>query len=435
MFALGMVAAAAVSCKGPDVFSCEDYQELLDETVATRGILQAFVPEVPPYHMVIAFSEPAVNELLGAALGTSNGGGPNLGITEEIGPLKVDFQPIVDPEITLASPAACDGDACIQIFMKYNVDVIFGDGGVGNGIGDFLLGVPLSIERSGDVSFLIADFTNVKLDPDDFHMTLNGINLTDFVAVRDFLLETVILRQMRTGIGVTRLIEMVPWTIGSEDVVLAARAVFVNSEEHTMVIGATTNLKMPVGAALPTTVALDGDKKMEVHLHEEVLEKMSQRLIEEGSIARRYNDDGAADPEGNTWVTIEQMNTNKSASASVETDFRIWRTDDKYCGYVDVSMPLILELENEQVGVRPGDLKIVDGVGVGVLATTNDEFVEQNKDLVDEFKTSLAEQVGLTINYREFRLPGSVLIFSSEDVAASDDGVEITLGFKIVSSS
>ena len=102
-----------------------------------------------------------------------------------------------------------------------------------------------------------------------------------------------------------------------------------------------------------------------------------QRMIEEGEIPRSYDDNGNPDPNGPITVTLDSMTTSANSNARLDTEFRVWRTDDQYCGYAEVEMPMFLELENELLGVRAGDITVVDGKGVGVLA------VEIAKPIID----------------------------------------------------
>lgn len=126
-------------------------------------------------------------------------------------------------------------------------------------------------------------------------------------------------------------------------------------------------------------------------------------------------------------MTLDSMTTSANSNARLDTEFRVWRTDDQYCGYAEVEMPMFLELENELLGVRAGDITVVDGKGVGVLAASDPEFVDKNQDVVDEFKAALAEQVGLTVDYRAIDSPKGVINLRTSGVVSIPEGIEVSL--------
>lgn len=431
-----LLALAPAACPGnPYDSSCSKYGEILEETLATRGILEPYVPEVEPFPMAVAFTEAAVNELLSSALDPDGNKDQDFEIDAGGGPFSVRFVPIKDPVITFEHHAGCIN--CLKIDLDFFTDISFGELGLLYGEGDMRIGVPLTIQRQNEVSFLVADFNNVQLPSEELFLELTApnsedvdaakINVDEYQAVKNYMIDT-ITDQLAGGFGEATMLEMRPWTIGSENVVLAARKVFVNPDERTLVIGTATNLQIPPGVGLDTKIALTENDYMTVRFHAELLEKMSQRMLEEGEIPRRYNDNGEPDENGAITVTIEAMETDANSNARVETSFRVWRTDDQYCGWADAEMPLFMELgEGGQIGVRAGDLAVTGGRGFGAIAATDEELVSENQEVVEVFKAELAEQVALTVDYKAFDTPNDVFQLFTTGVVSTDEGIEVGL--------
>ena len=55
-----------------------------------------------------------------------------------------------------------------------------------------------------------------------------------------------------------------------------------------------------------------------------------------------------------------------------------------------------------------------------------------NRDLVNNFRDALAEQVGLTIDYDSLDVPGRVIIFDTLALDVDEDSVETFLDFLVV---
>ncbi|MCA9691766.1 MAG: hypothetical protein R3A51_03520 [Nannocystaceae bacterium] len=434
--ALGATLATTVvvsSCRGLDpTFSCTDQAEALAVELAKVGYLRDTVPTFAPYAMAMVLSEQGLNEMLTTSLG-GVGDVPNFDIILNIGPGEISFVPVGTPELTLEHVAGCE--TCIRMYTKFDLNVLLGDMGIINGIGDFTIAVPLELKIYDNTSYLVARFDELIFEPEDFNMSVEGIDLNDIKAIKEYL-QTLVFRQIRDGIGEVLVVQFDPWSIGDEKVVLAAREVFVNPEEKTLVLGIATNLDVAQGAGVETKVGLEADQKMRVTFHAELIEAMAQRMLEEGYIPRHYNENGDPDPNGLITATIDGMTTKSSAEATIDTTFRVWQTDpEQYCGYATVEMPLFLRIIDGGLGVQPGEIKVTGGEGIGKVIADNNELVEENKDVVNEFRTALAEQVGITVNYSELRLDGAVLAITTNEVSTDANGVHVDMDFDIIPSN
>ena len=120
--------------------------------------------------------------------------------------------------------------------------------------------------------------------------------------------------------------------------------------------------------------------------------------------------------------------------AVLTVQFKVWRIDEGYCGYAVAEMPLLLDTDMAftKVTITPGDATVVEGEGIGAAAAEEDKLVDDNQELVEEFRTSLSEQVGSTFNYEELDLEGSHILFNTVGVAANPAALETFLEITVL---
>jgi len=114
----------------------------------------------------------------------------------------------------------------------------------------------------------------------------------------------------------------------------------------------------------------------------------------------------------------------------------VWRTQDGYCGYADALTTLQLGLDgNDAISVAPtDDLRVTGGEGIGEIAATDEELVDKNKNLIENFKKSLSEQVGITVNYKELAVEGSTILFDTLALRVEADKIDIDIDFQVVAA-
>jgi hypothetical protein len=251
------------------------------------------------------------------------------------------------------------------------------------------------------------------------------------------LFEILITEALQKQFGTTELLHFDPWTIGSNDVKVAARQFAIYTDTKVIALGLQTNLDLPKTASLEIGGALPMGIPMAVQMHPGLLLGMSQRMITEGEISRTYDDKGNADPKGLYGVTLEALAPNKIPnSKQLEVGFRVWRTQDGYCGYADALTTLQLGLDaTDAITVTPtDDLRVTGGEGIGEIAATDQELVDKNKNLIENFKKSLSEQVGITVNYKELAVEGSTILFDTLALRVESDKIDIDIDFQVVAN-
>ena len=148
-------------------------------------------------------------------------------------------------------------------------------------------------------------------------------------------------------------------------------------------------------------------------------------------IPRRYDGDGRPDEGAPYGVTMRALEPSSVADDILDLVFRVWRTDGDFCGFADTQTPLRLSIEDGAVEVSAGEIRVTGGEGVGRKIADEQELVEENMGLVEQFLRSLTEQLALTINYEDFSTAGGELALEAEHVYI-DEQVHLQLDFDIV---
>jgi hypothetical protein len=160
---------------------------------------------------------------------------------------------------------------------------------------------------------------------------------------------------------------------------------------------------------------------------------MSHRMFDEGEIARRYDEDGNPDPMGTYGVTLTELAGNVQGNPQLDSEFRVWRIQEGYCGFADAVMPLDVAINNTRTGIdiTPGDATLIAGEGAGAAALEEQELVEDNQDLISTFRSDLADAVGSTINYDSLDLEGSTIVFAVDEVTVDPVAINSYLNFQV----
>jgi len=245
--------------------------------------------------------------------------------------------------------------------------------------------------------------------------------------------------QLRANYSATELIRFEPWTIGSNAVKLAAKEFAIFPETGVLALGLQTNLKLPEGTSIEVGSSLPEGVPMAVQMHPLLLLGMAERMLTEGVIPRRYDDKGNPDPEGAQGVTLETLEKAPLGDADLDITFRVWRTDEGYCGFVDAVNAVTLSLDDsgisDRIAVTPAaDVRILRGQGVGELFEDNKDLVEENKKLVENFRNSLAEQIGITVNYNDLTVEGANIVFDALALSVTPVSIDILLDFLVLAN-
>lgn len=422
--AASTLAVSLSACRGvPREFDCPTAAERFEAAVEAEEVpLLAEVADAGNFTMAMMISEAGINNLLGGVVGAKVPFASEM----QLGPALVSFTPTSTPVIDVANLPECG--QCVLFSLDFEFDVTQGMDGVTAGLGSAFLNIPISLQTKEDGRVaLIASYENATVSQMD--LLVNGIDSKDHEAISGAL-ALLATDTVREQYGPTELLALDTLKIGDGSVRAATRRLFVVPEIDAIVLGMETNVQLPEGAGLDQPMPLPDGVPMAIHFDPSLILAISQRMIAEGQIPRRYNDAGEGDPQGVYGITLNAMGASPIADDRLDTDFRVWRMDTEFCGFADLEMPLELKIdENDRIAAEGLDFKIVGGEGIGKLAETHMELIDKNKALIDTFKKSLAEQVGLTINYREIGVEGSTIFFDPLDIVVTEDAVTVNIDF------
>ena len=427
----GMLAGGLSSCRGDDPeFDCSAQQTKFEESYAGDGILLPDLTVSPSYPMAMVFSEVGIQRLLNGLVGSDVPFASKL----NIGPYSLNFFPTTTPVIEIVKVPNCAQCVLFSLDFDFQIEAEDGDPG-GAGIGQAQLAIPLKLIQNDDgTSDLVAAYDKATVK--DMPFNTNGIDTKDYPGLEGAL-EILATEALRAQYKTTTLLHFEPWTIGGNDVKLSAQKFAIFTDTKVISLGMQTNLDLPRSASLEIGGALPPGIPMAVQMHPALLLGMSQRMITEGEISRTYNDKGNADPKGLYGVTLEAMGPNNIPNSNqLEVGFRVWRTQDGYCGYADAVTTLQLGLNpGDEISVTPtDDLRVTGGEGIGEIATKDEELVEKNKNLIENFKRDLSAQVGITVNYKELAVEGSTILFDTLALRVDRDKINIDIDFQVVAN-
>ncbi len=420
---------ASVGCRGEDVyFDCEDYDAQFRATADSEGILLPNVPKGEPYPVALKFSEDGLNKLLEGVVDNDVPFTGELPFFWFTGPGTLLFEPTSDPVIDLESLEGCP--TCVQYSLDFNVVLLGADGDFeGAGIGTVKMRIPLELRQEGeDEVVLFADYSRLRIQ--DLWLSAFGLETEEhesLVGAVAIIME----EEIQESFGQTDLLRLSSWEI-SDDIKLLARKLIVFPEQDTLVLAMQSNLPLPAGGGL----AIDGEMPMGVPMTVDfdtaIFRSMIERLLAEGKIARIYDEDGEADPEGNYAVTVDSLvgapNSNKFTA-----QFKVWRIADGYCGYAVASMDIDVDLNEEgEVVLTPGEVVVLEGEGSGAVAAEEKQLVEDNQKVVDQFKAGVASNLETTINYDGLGMEGSLIYFETLAVDVEPERLSTWIDFLVV---
>lgn len=421
---------AATACRGDDISNdCElQGQAFFQSTELEVTALLSPVPDRGPYPVALQFTEEGINRLLGSSVADQDV--PFTG-NLPLGPATADFEPESEPVIEFADIPGCRN--CILFSIDFGISLSSGNNPISSGVGTVQLSIPMRLEadEAAGSSTLIADYSQAKVE--DLFLFVYGIDSEEHTTLTGAM-EILLTEQIQEDFGPVALLEIGSWTIGQDQVRLLARELIVRPEDGKLVLGMHTNLPLPVDAGIDLAGPLPDGIPMAVTMDTKLFLSMSHRMFQEGEIPRRYNESGNPDPDGLYGVTLSDMAGNEDGQPRLDSVFRVWRTEDGYCGFAEAVMPMNVLVNNTRTGIDivPGDATVVDGEGYGQGALQDPELVENNQDLVENFRASLADAVGTTINYDSLDLEGSTILFAVQDVAVDVATINSYLDFIVV---
>lgn len=428
----GMLAGGLTSCRGEDIkFDCTDQQMNFEAAYADDGVLLETLPDLHSYPMALVFSETGLQRLLNGLVGNDIPFASKL----NVGPYSLNFVPLDTPVIEIVKQSNCSKCILFSLDFDFQIEAEDGDPG-GAGVGQAKLAIPLDLIQNADGSSdLVAKYDRSTIK--DMPFNTMGIDTKDYPGLEGAL-EVLATKALREQYKTTALMHFEPWSIGNGDVKLSAEEFAVFYDTRVISLAMATNLDLPRSASVDVGKELPMGVPLQVQMHPGLLLGMAQRMITEGEISRTYNNNGQPDPKGLYGVTLESLVPNKITDSNLlDVGFKVWRTQDGYCGYANAETSLKLEVDqaNNNIKVSPtDDLRVTGGEGVGELAENNQELIDKNKKLVDQFKKDLSEQVGITINYNEVGVEGSKILFDTAGIKVDDTEIDILIDFEVVAA-
>jgi hypothetical protein len=425
----GDAAGGGGGCRGEDIsVDCETRgQEFFRRAEQEVTPLLSPVPDKGPYPVALQLTEEGVRRLLGGAVADQEV--PFTG-TLPLGPATAAFEPEGDPVIEFADVPGCRN--CILFSIDFGITLSSGNNPISSGVGEVKLSIPLRLEadEAAGVSTLIADYSQAEVL--DLFLVVYGINSEEHTTLAGAM-KILLTERIQEDFEAVELLDLGTWVIGEGEVRLLARELIVQPDDGKLVLGMQTNLPLPASAGLDLAGPLPGDYPMAVTMDPELFLTMSHRMFDEGEIARRYDDDGNPDPTGPIGVTLTELAGNVLGNPRLDSEFRVWRIAEGYCGYVDAVMPLDVTINNTRTGIdiTPGAATPIAGEGYGTAALEEQQLVEDNQDLINSFRGDLAAAVGSTINYDSLDLEGSTIVFAVEEVAVDPLAINSYLNFQV----
>lgn len=416
-------------CRGEDIsVDCETRgQEFFRRAEQEITPLLSPVPDRGPYPVALQLTEEGVRRLLGGAVADQEV--PFTGALQ-LSFATATFYPEDEPRIEFSEQSRCGN--CILFSLKFGIDLSSGNNPISSGPGEVQLSIPLRLEadEAAGVSTLIADYSKATIE--DIAFTIYGIDSEEHDALTGAV-KVLMTEHIQEEFEAVPLLDLGTWVIGEGQVRLLARELIVQPEDGKLVLGMHTNLPLPSGAGLDLAGPLPGEYPMAVTMDPELFLTMSHRMFDEGEIARRYDDDGKPDPTGPFGVTLTELAGNVLGNPRLDSEFRVWRISEGYCGYVDAVMPLDVTINNTRTGIdiTPGAATPISGEGYGTAALEEQELVEENQDLIATFRGDLAAAVGSTINYDSLDLEGSTIVFAVEEVKVDPSAINSYLNFQV----
>lgn len=426
---VGIVLALA-ACRGETLpIDCDNQAREFRQTMESQELdLLTPTPETSPFPVAFQLSEEGMNRLLSSTIEDAE-----IPFTGDLqfGPASFTFEPESDPEIRFLDLPRCR--QCIALSLEFQSQLLNAGEPFATGFGNVDLAIPLVLEpdEAAGVTTLYADYSRVAID--DLGLSIYGID-DEELGVYTGAIGNLLTERLQDEYDRLELMTVGTWTIGDGAIRLLARDLLVYPELGKLALGMHTNLALPESAGLALDKELPEGVPMAVTFDAQLFLAMSHRMLTEGQIPRRYDEDGDPEPTGIYGVTIDTMDGSAEGIPRFDSEFNVWRIAEGRCGNVRAGMSLNLEVAENRRGflVAPGPASLLEGEGSGLLALEEEkEVIDQNQELLDNFRGALADTIGTTINYDAFDVDNSQLLITIVDLTVDPAEVNSFLDFQV----
>jgi hypothetical protein len=167
-----------------------------------------------------------------------------------------------------------------------------------------------------------------------------GIDTKDYPGLEGAL-EILATQALQAQYKTTTLLHFEPWTIGGNEVKLSVEKFALFNDTKVISLAMQTNLDLPRSASVPVGKALPEGIPLQVQMHPGLLLGMAQRMITEGEISRTYNDSRQPRPQGPLRRHPRDPDPQQDRRQQLlDVGFKVWRTQDGYCGYANAETTL-----------------------------------------------------------------------------------------------
>lgn len=441
---------ALVGCRGKDItFDCEN--QALEFNKQSEAKIEPLLTEIPskgPFPVAIQISGAGLNKLLASVVaeGAPFAGTVPFALTA-YGPSDATFAPTSAPQIILSETPGCKN--CVRFHLDFGVELSAPEMAVSSGVGfvDLFIPIRLDVDPASKTSTLVAEYGNATIAPDGpdcssdnptacgFYLLVYGFESTEHTMVAGAL-KRFMEEDIAADFGDRELLTVGSWQIGDGAIELLAEKVEIQPANDKIVLGMHTNLPLAPGVGLDTTQPLLPGSVLTLAMDPRIMLPMAYRMLDEGHIARTYDENGEPDPNGIYGLTLEDIAPTGGEAQSFDCTFRVWRTDEGYCGNAKAVMPLTLKKMPPALGItfEAGDAELLEGQGFGAAALREDELVDENQDLIDRFRKDLTEQMKDTVNFSAIDLADSDIVFSMQDAELTETALTTYLDFVVVAS-
>lgn len=443
-----MALLALVGCRGKDItFDCEN--QALKFNAEAESEIEPLLTEIPakgPFPVAIQISGEGLNKLLASVIaeGAPFSGTVPFALTA-YGPSDATFEPTTAPQIVLSPTPGCKN--CVRFHLDFGVQLTAPEMAVSSGVGfvDLIIPVRLDVDPAAKTSTLVAEYGNAKIAPDGegcssdnpepcgFYLLVYGFESTEHAMVAGAL-KRFMEEDIAANFHDVDLLTVGSWQIGDGAIELLAESIAIQPDNDKIVLGMHTNLPLAAGVGLDTSEPLLPGSVITVAMDPRIMLPMAYRMLDEGHIARTYDENGKPDPNGIYGLTLEDIAPTEGGAQSFDCTFRVWRTDEGYCGNAKAVMPLTIVKHPPALGIEfmAGDAELLEGQGFGAAALKEDELVDENQGLIDRFRKDLTEQMKDTVNFSAIDIADSDIVFSMQDTELTAAALTTYLDFVVV---
>jgi len=425
-----LLLSGVLGCRGEDIsFDCEHQMEAFVATAEREVMPLVPIPAPPPYAAVIRLSEESLNRILVHALAQNVpfSGEVPFGILPQ-GPGTAAFEPESAPKVALRPVAGCP--ECVVFQLDFRVGLSASGTPLSTGVGWVDLAIPLYLQEDpAGAVHVVADYG--RADIDDWYLSVFGFDSEQHDSLSGAT-QLFLEKQLRESFGPTILLTLPPWVIETE-AVLVTRDLLVDTTRKHLVLGLATNLPFYGSGRDLREIAPDPTAALFVAMDTEIFGALAHRLLGQGTLPRRYREDGQPDEGGTYGVTLHEL---APASANTfRTELRLWRIAEGYCGRAAIEMPLELQLEAGRLALAPGPADLVvghpDNQGAGVAAEEDESLVEEHRSLVSTFANRLTDLLTRGLQFPSLEVPRTTLRFEPRSAALVETSLEMAIDMQV----